>query len=365
MSKSLGNVVSPKEIIDGGANQKENPGLGADTLRLWVSGVDYTGDVCLGANIMKQVFESSRKLRNTLRYLIGNLNDFDPEKDAVAIDQLPSLDRYILGRLSALIRDVEGAYDEYQFYRVNSAIFQFAVSDLSAFYLDTAKDRLYISSKNDPRRRSCQTVLRHLLEQLTVAMAPVVPHMAEDVWQNLPYPAPCASVFEKGWIPATAMFEPHDEKLWEFVRVLRGDVNKCIELARQAKATGASQEMQVVLHTGDPELAKMLEAIKGDDGLLATPLLTNGVDDLRFVLLVSQVRLVDSEDEVARLCPTYRLSAGDTESKLTVGVLKASSKKCDRCWYYSDTVGQDGDHPEICPRCADVVRNDGYVIAES
>ena len=398
MSKSLGNVVDPKSVIEGGSNQKEKPAYGADTLRLWVSGVDYTGDVCVGENIMKQVSESYRKLRNTLRYLVGSLGDFSPSEDAVPVALLPSIDQYMLGRLTETVREVEGAYEEYQFFRANQALVMFANIDLSAFYLDIAKDRLYISSKTDFRRRSCQTVLHIMLEQLAVMMAPIVPHMAEDVWQNLPYrDLPLVkgqtpthrevlpSVFNRGWMAqdsADERFPAHEAVLWERLRLLRNDVNKCIEDARRAKVAGAAQEMQVVLHfdpltatvasatvTADDQQAflRALQAMKGDDKLLAQPQATNGIDDLRFVFQTSQISLAPSADAVALACAAFNLSARDSESGVTVGVMPAKGKKCDRCWYYSESVGEDHDHDlnDVCLRCADVVRKDGYSIVSS
>jgi isoleucyl-tRNA synthetase len=311
---------------------------------------------------MKQVSDSYRKLRNTLRYLVGSLNDFNPLTDPVPVDQLASIDRYILGKLSDTVREVESAYDEYQFYRANQAIVNFANLDLSAFYLDMAKDRLYISSKDDPRRKSCQTVLHLMLEQLAVLMAPIVPHMSEDVWQNLPYKAPTTSVFQKGWVTEAQRFPSHEAELWDRIRLLRNDVNKCIEIARQAKAAGASQECRVVLHVEDAEFAKILNAMKGDDKLLAKPESTNGIDDLRFILMTSQVQIVSTTEEVRSACPEFNLLAKDTESGATIGVAKALGKKCDRCWYYTESVGEDHEHSDICSRCADVVRVDGYKI---
>ena len=362
MSKSLGNVVDPLSVIEGGSNQKEKPAYGADTLRLWVSGVDYSGDVCVGDNIMKQVSDSYRKLRNTLRYLVGSLNDFDPSKDCVPIDRLPSIDKYMLGKLSSTVKEVENAYDEYQFYRANQALVHFANTDLSAFYLDIAKDRLYISSKSDERRRSCQTVLHHMLEQMAVMMAPIVPHMAEDVWQNFPYKASTTSVFQKGWITDKQLFPEHDRELWDKIRLVRNDVNRCIEIARQAKEVGASQECKVFLHTQDPDFAKILTALKGDDMLLAETKTTNGIDDLRFIFITSQVEILSTPDDVLKACPAYRLASSDTESGVTVGVTKALGKKCERCWYYSESVGHSHDHDDVCLRCDSVIKRDGYSV---
>eukprot|EP01036_Dinobryon_divergens_P030377 gene30377-39614_t len=361
MSKSLGNVIDPKDIIEGGANQKEKPAYGADTLRLWISGVDYTGDVCVGTNIIKQVSETYRKLRNTIRYLLGSLSDFDPTKDAVPYEKLASIDKYILGRLTQTVQEVETAYDSFQFSLANQALVTFANSDLSAFYLDIAKDRLYISTKNDERRRSCQTVIATVLEQLIVLMAPLTPHMAEEAWQSIPYPKSAKSIFQKGWVSADQQLptlSPESEKLWNQLKAVRGEVNRCIEKARQAKLVGASMECRVFLHTSDAVLKDTLKSMQGDSSILPKSESTNGVDDLRFLLLVSQVNVVDSVDELIASCPQFNLKAEDfvavdAVGDLSVGVTTAVGSKCDRCWFYSDNVGHDHDHPELCLRCAD------------
>ncbi len=228
MSKSLGNVVDPMKIIDGGNNKKTNPAYGADVLRLWVASVDYTGDVCIGDNIIKQIFESYRKLRNTARYLVGNLADFvpagQPNSSSVPYDELPSLDKWMLGRLSAVLKEVDEATDEYQYNRATQELLRFATADLSNFYLDVAKDRLYISAIDDFRRRSCQTVLHACLEGFTKAIAPILPHMAEDIWQNLPYTNESTSVFEGGWPSNLMEFPEYDTERWEFILNLRDDV---------------------------------------------------------------------------------------------------------------------------------------------
>ena len=383
MSKSLGNVVDPNFIIEGGSNQKQNPAYGADTLRMWVSGVDYSGDVCVGSNIMKQVSESYRKLRNTMRYLLGSLSDFEPATDAVPYEQLPSLDKYILGLLSGTVNEVEQAFNEYQFFKATQALVSFASTDLSSFYLDAAKDRLYISSQGDFRRRSAQTVLAYLMEQLAVMMAPIVPHLAEEVWQNIPYTKPNMSVFEKGWVNTEQRFPAHEEDVWKLVRSLRNDVNKVIEEARRAKEVGASMECKVLLHAQDPCVRAVLQRLLGPTGADAftagTPRGTNGIDDLRFALIVSQVQLCDSAEELAAACPSFNsiaasasvsasasacacAPASDSVSGVSVGVVRAKGKKCDRCWYYSETVGSDDTHSDLCLRCADVVKTDGHIV---
>ncbi|KAG5177007.1 Isoleucyl-tRNA synthetase [Tribonema minus] len=362
MSKSLGNTVDPKEVIEGGANQKLKPAWGADVLRLWVSTVDYSGDVPVGDNILKQVGESYRKLRNTARYLTGNLFDFDPAADAIAYDDLPSLDKWVLGRLSDVMREVEEAYETYQFYRASQAIQRFAVQDLSNFYLDTAKDRLYISEPGAARRRSCQTVLHHVLINLSKAMAPILPHMAEDIWQTLPFPVAEKSIFQTGWVDAS--FPSHEAAVWDRLRLLRADVNKALEAARTAKLLGASLEAAVFIHCEDSELLATLTAMKGDaDTITQHPVSTNGVDDLRFVLMVSQVELLASRDAVAAAAAAPELHTAAGESGCAVSVARAGGgrTKCDRCWYQCSTVGASHAHPGVCARCASVLAATGFV----
>ncbi len=293
MSKSLGNVVDPLMVINGGNNQKVDPAYGADVLRLWVASVDYSGDVCIGTNIIKQTFESYRKLRNTARYLIGNLADFKPEgtegSNAIKYEDLPSLDKWMLGRLSAILKEVDSAVDEYQFSRASQELLRFASSDLSNFYLDVAKDRLYISGINDPRRRSCQTVIHACLEGFAKAISPILPHMAEDIWQNLPYDKPTESVFEGGWPKELMSFPEYDAEQWSMVRSLRDDVNKMLELARSDKIVGASLDAAAYVYVPDEETRAILDKLDGDRDLITPPQKTNGVDELRTTLMLSQV----------------------------------------------------------------------------
>eukprot|EP00428_Durinskia_dybowskii_P077639 CAMPEP_0170356710 /NCGR_PEP_ID=MMETSP0117_2-20130122/1318_1 /TAXON_ID=400756 /ORGANISM="Durinskia baltica, Strain CSIRO CS-38" /LENGTH=966 /DNA_ID=CAMNT_0010610827 /DNA_START=189 /DNA_END=3089 /DNA_ORIENTATION=- len=366
MSKSLGNVIDPARIIEGGSNQKLEPAYGADTLRLWVSGVDYSGDVCVGSNIMKQVSESSRKLRNTMRYLLGSVSDFNPAVHAVPYEQLASLDKYTLGRLTETVKEIDAAYKEYQFSRVNQALLHFATSDLSVFYLETAKDRLYISSQDEFRRRSCQTVIAAVLVQLSVAMAPIVPHMAEEVWRSIPFQKPTLSVFERGWVRPDEMYPAFDVTKWDKLKSLRNDVNRCIEIARKNKLVGASMESKVYLYVQDKEEGVLLKSMLCGDAFgrqaLSRDTSTVSVDDLRFVLMVSQVEICSSLEALQTACPDYQLLGKEGESGVAVGVTRADGKKCERCWYYSANVGEDHVHSELCLRCADVVTKDKYEI---
>ncbi|HEY9630107.1 MAG TPA: isoleucine--tRNA ligase [Coleofasciculaceae cyanobacterium] len=344
MSKSIGNVVDPAVVIEGGKNQKEEPPYGADVLRLWVSSVDYSNDVPLGKNILKQLADVYRKIRNTGRFLLGSLHDFDPA-DAVPYDQMPELDRYMLHRMTEIFADVTDAFESYQFFRFFQTIQNFCVVDLSNFYLDAAKDRLYISTENALRRRSCQTVLAVAIENLAKAIAPVLSHLAEDIWQYLPYKTPYQSVFESGWVKLEAAWkQPELAETWEQLRDIRQEVNKVLEQARVAKAIGSSLEAKVLLYVPDLTLKQKLQAMNPTDSLSS-----NGVDELRYLFLTSQVELLETPD---RLADSKFQSQSDA---LGIGVVDAEGKKCDRCWNYSTHVGESAAHPLLCERCVEAI----------
>ncbi|WP_026079850.1 isoleucine--tRNA ligase [Spirulina subsalsa] len=341
MSKSLGNVVDPNIIINGGKNQKQDPPYGADVLRLWVSSVDYSSDVMIGSTILKQLADSYRKIRNTARFLLGSLDDFDPAQNAVPYEALPELDRYMLHRIYEVFTEVNDAFKTYQFYRFFQTVQNFCVVDLSNFYLDIAKDRLYISAVDAPRRRSCQTVLAIALENLARAIAPVLSHMAEDIWQFLPYPTPYKSVFESGWVNIDPAWQnPELAATWDKLRDLRDGVNKVMEEARREKMIGASLEAKVLLLVADEAFKQQLVGFNEADSLR-----TNGVDELRYLFLASQVELVDSLEAVEN-APYNSQSEG-----LGIGIVKAEGEKCDRCWNYSTHVGTSSDDPTLCERC--------------
>ncbi|MEH2057221.1 MAG: isoleucine--tRNA ligase [Nostoc sp.] len=338
MSKSEGNVVDPNIIIEGGKNQKVEPAYGADVLRLWVSSVDYSGDVRIGKNIIKQMNDVRGKIRNTARFLLGSLDDFDPEKDAVPFEELPELDRYMLHRISEVFEEVTEAFESFQFFRFFQTVQNFCVVDLSNFYLDVAKDRLYISAKDAFRRRSCQTVLKIALENLARAIAPVLSHTAEDIWQYLPYKTPYKSVFEAGWVQVEEKWRnPELAEFWEALRQLRTDVNKVLEQARIEKLIGSSLEAKTLIHIPHKQLGDAIKAFN--------PVKGNGIDELRYLLLTSQVELLDSAEGLKGL--EYTAQTEDWE----IGVVKADGQKCDRCWNYSTHVGESAEHPLICERC--------------
>lgn len=341
MSKSLGNVVDPAIVIEGGNNQKQDPPYGADVLRLWVSSVDYSSDVPIGKTILKQMADVYRKIRNTARFLLGNLHDFDPAQDAVPYNQLPALDRYMLHRITEVFAEVTDAFNTYQFFRFFQTVQNFCVVDLSNFYLDIAKDRLYISAEDSARRRSCQTVLAVAIENLARAIAPVLCHMAEDIWQHLPYKTPSQSVFEAGWVKLDDQWnQPELAVSWQELRKIRTEVNKVLEQARAEKAIGSSAEAKVWLYLPDAELRQRLQAMNPSDSLSG-----NRVDELRYLFLTSQVELLETPAALADLKYQSQSEA------LGIGVVDADGEKCDRCWNHSTQVGESSTHPLLCERC--------------
>jgi len=358
MSKSLGNGFDPMEVIEGGTIQLQKkdkkekvtlPPYGADVLRLWVSSVDYSADIPLSTNILKQLGDVRGKIRNTARFLLGNLHDFDPEKHTVPYEQLPELDRYMLHRMTEVFEEVTEAFETYQFFRFFQTIQNFCVVDLSNFYLDIAKDRLYISALDSPRRRSCQTVLRVALENLARAIAPVLCHMAEDIWQYLPYETPYKSVFESGWVKLEEEWKkPELAESWVTLRQARDEVNKVLEKARAKKSIGASLDAKVLLYTpeinNESKLKEQLIKLNPQDSLSG-----NRVDELRYLFLASQVEIVESLEAIEQA--NYRNDDSNLYHQLGVGVVKADGEKCDRCWNYSTSVGTISEHPLLCDRC--------------
>jgi isoleucyl-tRNA synthetase len=342
MSKSLGNVVDPAVLVEGGKNEKQEPAYGADVLRLWVSSVDYSADVPLGPGIVKQLADVYRKVRNTARYLLGNLHDFNPATDAVPYAELPLLDQWMLQRTAALIDSVTGDFERFEFYRFFQALQNFCVVDLSNVYLDIAKDRLYVSGAADFRRRSCQTVLALVVERLAGLIAPVLCHMAEDIWQNLPYAVAERSVFERGWPTAPAEWhQPALEQPMEQILHLRALVNRQLESCRSSGQLGASLEAQVQLELGDG--AESTRTALAWLEATAHP----SVDNLADWLLVSALRQ-------GGVAPAEVLAEA-SESGLSVRIAKAAGEKCERCWHYASDIGQHNAHPTLCGRCVTVL----------
>ena len=340
MSKSLGNVVDPMVIIEGGKNQKQEPAYGADVLRLWVSSVDYSADVPIGAGILRQLADVYRKVRNTSRYLLGNLHDFNPADDAVPVAELPLLDRWMLQRAAEVMDEISEAFESYEFFRFFQLLQNFCVTDLSNFYLDIAKDRLYVSAPSDRRRRSCQTVMSLIIERLAGLIAPVLCHMAEDIWQNLPYEVEETSIFQRGWPTVPADWrDPSLSEPIQRLRELRAAVNRVLEDCRSRQELGASLEAAVRIETRNPELESALNWLNENGDAEA--------DGLRDWLLVSQLQLGGE--------PWAELLADQTDDTAIIEVSRARGIKCERCWHYESDVGQHSQHPTLCGRCCNVL----------
>ncbi|KAK0607427.1 hypothetical protein LWI29_014832 [Acer saccharum] len=355
MSKSLGNVVDPHAIIQGGKNQKEAPGYGADVLRLWVSSVDYTADVMIGPQVLRQISDIYRKLRGTLRYLLSNLHDWKID-NYVSYDDLPKIDQYALYQLENVVKNIQESYENYQFFKIFQIIQRFVIVDLSNFYFDVAKDRLYVGGTTSFTRRSCQTVLSAHLFSIVRVVAPILPHLAEDVWQNLPYQytledgSTAEFVFESKWpvLNEKSLAFPIEEvDFWGKILELRTEVNKVLEVARTEKLIGSSLEAKVYLHTADANMASKLHemcAAKNDS------------DTLQRIFITSQVYILQSmENEIIDKIPFSGEYVIQGSNKVWIGVSHAEGSKCERCWNYSPQVGSFAEHPTLCSRCNNVI----------
>jgi isoleucyl-tRNA synthetase len=322
MSKSLGNVISPDEIIEQ---------HGADILRLLFASVDFTADTCFSKNLIAPLLESYRKIRNTCRFLLGNLDDFDPARDAVPLADLPEFDRWILHRGQELLRRSLRAYDDFAFHHVVQGLVNFCAVDLSAYYLDVAKDRLYCSAANSRERRCPQTAVWRSLDLLVRLMAPILSYTAEEIWSFMPG-RPADSVFAAG-LPAVepGLVDEALGKRWERLLAARSAVTKALESARQEGLIGHSLDARVHL-TGSDGMHSLLQRHEGF---------------LPAFLIVSQV-------ELRREPPG---SPGSPADGLRVSVEPARGGKCERCWNFSEAVGRDAEHPGLCERCALVVRS--------
>ncbi|KAF3535946.1 hypothetical protein F2Q69_00024757 [Brassica cretica] len=315
---------------------------------------DYTGDVLVGPQILRQMSDIYRKLRGTLRYLLGNLHDWRVD-NAVPYQDLPIIDQHALFQLENVVKNIKECYENYQFFKIFQIIQRFTIVDLSNFYFDIAKDRLYTGGTSSFTRRSCQTVLStHLLSILRV-IAPIVPHLAEDVWQNLPFEyrngdgSAAKFVFELKWPSLNEQwlsFPAEDILFWERLLELRTEVNKVLELARNGKLIGSSLEAKVYLHTPDAGMAsKLLKMCEAQ----------NEADTLQRIFITSQVELLSSIEKEMVSNVQHTGEYGEGENKVWIGVSRAEGSKCERCWNYSGQVGSFSDHPTLCGRCFNVI----------
>jgi len=328
MSKSLGNVVAPQEIIKV---------YGADVLRLWAASVDYRNDVKIGDNIISQLVEVFKKVRNTARFLIGNLYDFDPAVDYVDYKDLKEIDKYALHRLQEVITKVTEAFDNYEFYKYYQVLQNFAAVNLSSFYLDIVKDRLYTSGKKSLSRRACQTVLHETLQALVRIMVPVIPFQAEDIWQHIPasQKGDIESVLLTDW-PKVNSEWLNDEisAKWDVILDLREIVSRAIEPLRADKKVGSSLETAVYIKVNNKP--DVLEILKSQESELSS------------VFITSQAFIVEDDTIPENVMRTHE------EESYTVYVTPALGEKCERCWKYRELGNNEG-HSTICDECYEAI----------
>ncbi|KAL0908616.1 hypothetical protein M5K25_023119 [Dendrobium thyrsiflorum] len=353
MSKSLGNVVDPEIIISGGKN-KDEPSYGADVLRLWVSSVDYTGDVLIGPQILRQMSDVYRKFRGTLRYLLSNLHDWKPG-NSISYDALPKIDQYALYQLENIVKIVKDSYDNYQLYKIFQILQRFAIVDLSNFYFDVAKDRLYVGGSTSFTRRSCQTVLAAHLLSIVQMIAPILPHLAEDAWQNLPFEhvmdngSVARYVFDLRWSDLNERWlsmPASEADFWGSILELRSEVNKVLEVARGGKLIGSSLEAKVYLYTSDAATSSQLQEMCGA---------MHEADSLHRIFITSQVEVLAGLDEMVQTVQYSGSYTNQANIEVWIGVSRADGMKCERCWNYSPNVGMFAEHPTLCSRCNAVI----------
>jgi len=327
MSKSLGNGIEPQEVINK---------HGAEILRMWVSSVDYREDVRISDEILNRLVDAYRRIRNTCRYILGNISDLSPE-GLVPFDQMESLDRYALDVVNRAHLRIQAAYDEYEFHKVYHTLHNLCTTDLSAFYLDILKDRLYSSARDSHARRSAQTAMLHILRLLIRDMAPVLSFTAEEVFRHLPdgLKMNAATVFAVADDDLSACQMPAEERAaWETLLLVRSEITKAIEPVRKSGGVGHPLDTHITLYM--------------DDALAATLRSLN--TDLRATCIVSALStapLADAPDNA---------HTAEEVSGLRILVAKAPGEKCERCWIYSEELGTDPGHPTICPRCTEVMQ---------
>ncbi|QJR12627.1 Isoleucine--tRNA ligase [Usitatibacter rugosus] len=309
MSKSIGNVIAPQKVSDT---------LGAEVIRLWVASTDYSGELYISDEILKRVVESYRRIRNTLRFLLANIADFDPAKDALPVSEWVEIDRYALAMTRAMQAEVTAAYERYEFHAVTQRLQMFCSEDLGGFYLDILKDRLYTTGRDSKPRRAAQSALHAITQVLLRLMAPVLSFTSEEAWSVL-HPGKDESIFFHTWKDALPEQAGEAELIarWTRIREIRAILSPKLEEQRAAGTVGSSLQAEVDLGASKDDLA----------------LLRSLGDDLRFVTITSQAKVFEAPGE------------------LTVGVRPSAFAKCDRCWHYREDVGRDPAHPSICGRC--------------
>lgn len=327
MSKSVGNTIYPQDVI------KQ---YGADILRLWVASADYKADIRISNDILKQMSEVYRKIRNTFRYILGNLADFNPETDRVSYDRLLEIDRWALLRLEQVREKVTQAYDAYEFHTLYHTVHNFCAIDLSSIYLDILKDRVYTAKPDSVERRAAQTAMYEILDTLVRLVSPVLTFSAEEVWQHMPKVAGMPESIQLADWPA-ARSEYLDKQLedkWNKLLTVRSELTKALEQARRTKVIGHSLDAAITIYASD-EVYEQLNALG---------------EELATLLIVSKANVNHGVQQAPDIA--YR----SAELPLAVVVTPAQGEKCERCWIYSDTIGEDAEHGTLCERCAGVLK---------
>ncbi|WP_249554768.1 MULTISPECIES: isoleucine--tRNA ligase [Shewanella] len=331
MSKSIGNVIAPQQVTNK---------LGADILRLWVAATDYSGEMTVSDEILNRSADAYRRIRNTARFLLANLNGFDPANELVTVEDMVALDRWAVRRAAALQQEIIEAYEQYNFHIVTQKLMQFCSVELGSFYLDIIKDRQYTAKQEGHARRSCQSALFHIAEAMVRWIAPILSFTADEVWQLLPGQRD-AYVFTQEWyqgLQSITLDTDLSDAYWENLLTVRNEVNKVIEQARRDKRIGGSLEAEVTLFA-DAALTEQLTHIG---------------DELRFVLLTSEAKVLPLADATS--------DAVETElASLKLVVNATTAEKCERCWHHREEVGTIEAHPTLCHRCVTNIEGDGEV----
>ncbi len=327
MSKSVGNLISSEQMV---------AMAGSDVVRLWVASEDYRSDIGFSDEILKRMIESYRRIRNTCRFILGNIYDFEPAKDRVEYNKLLEIDKWALGRLQILLEKVTAAYDKFSFYQIYHLVNNFCTVELSSFYLDVLKDRLYASAKDSLLRHSCQTVLYEILAVLVKIVSPILSYTSEEIWDYLPETSQI-SVHLSSWPQVNKKWiDEHLEKNWDKLLQIRSIACGVLEQKRMEKVIGNSLEAMVSLFVTDKSHYAFLKQY---------------LDQLPTIFIVSDVTL-----EMVKALP----SQAKTDAKMVflgITVEKAAGSKCIRCWNWSPTVGQDSGHPQLCQRCLQVIHS--------
>ncbi|KPD24720.1 isoleucine--tRNA ligase [Idiomarina zobellii] len=329
MSKSVGNVVAPQDVMNK---------LGGDILRLWVASADYSGEMTVSDEILKRSADAYRRIRNTSRFLLANLSGFDPKKDTVAMDDMVELDRWIVGRAADLQKQLLEAYDNYQFHSVVQKLMHFCSIELGSFYLDIIKDRQYTAKSDGLARRSCQTALHHIAEALVRWMAPICSFTAQEIWGLLPGERG-EYVFTESWYEGFSDFagvSDTENEFWMQLLDVRDTVNQALEQSRRDDVIGGSLQAEVTLYADDK---------------LATSLNRLG-EELRFALLTSEARVEALDNAPANAVKAEKLA-------LAVEVKQSTYKKCERCWHHREEVGTLSEHDDLCQRCVTNIDGEG------